>query len=240
MKRTIKRGLMLALTLLALTICLSATAFASGTVASGTCGDNADWSLDSNGTLTITGTGAIDFNTGKGHYNTYYEYPGDGSYNLVRLEDVVTSVVIENGITSIGGDTSYMFASFGNLTDVTIPRSVTSITSGAFFNCYNLTEVIGGSGLTSVGESAFQGCESLTSISIPVGASVGYHVFQDCSGLADNQGLIVVNHVLYDCVDSSITDLTVPSGVTKMNDGAFYDIVHAKYENLRTVTIPEG
>ena len=48
--------------LIVLALCLSflpANVFAASTVASGTCGDNLTWTLDDEGTLTISGTGRM-------------------------------------------------------------------------------------------------------------------------------------------------------------------------------------
>ncbi|MCD8004935.1 MAG: S-layer homology domain-containing protein, partial [Oscillospiraceae bacterium] len=50
------------------------------------------------------------------------------------------------------------------LTSVTIPDSVTSIGSYAFYNCTGLTSVTIGSGVTSIGISAFSNCTGLTDV----------------------------------------------------------------------------
>ena len=96
------------------------------------CGNKAYWEFDSeSGKLTISGTGAM--------YN--YEYDGETGgvtspwYNYA---DNITSVVIENGITSIGNQA---FQDCTSLTSVTIPDSVTSIGKYAFYNCTNITDV---------------------------------------------------------------------------------------------------
>ena len=57
------RSLLLVLTLLALTLLIPQTdtpASAAETVESGTCGKNLTWTLDDEGTLTISGTGDMD------------------------------------------------------------------------------------------------------------------------------------------------------------------------------------
>lgn len=124
---------------------------ASDAPISGKCGE-VTWNLDSEGTLTISGEGAmIDRNDG-------YGGPWD-SYT----EDIV-NVIIENGVTNIGG---YAFCDCVNLTSITIPDSVTNIGDLAFHSCSSLTSITISEGVTSIGRAAFADCKNLTSITIP-------------------------------------------------------------------------
>ena len=140
-------------------------------VASGTCGDNLTWKLDDGGTLTISGKGAMtgwvdsDFAPWKTYSNT------------------INKVVIQPGVTSIGG---HAFSKCKNLTSITIPEGVTSIGSSAFWDCFNLTSITIPEGVTSIGTGAFRGCSSLTSITIPESVtSIGEYAFYACDGLID-------------------------------------------------------
>ena len=47
---------------------------------------------------------------------------------------------------------------------MTIPDSVTSIGSSAFYNCSSLTSVTIPDSVTSIGGAAFNGCSSLTTV----------------------------------------------------------------------------
>ncbi len=98
----------------AIVVCTPSIITDTTIVNSGTCGDNLTWTLDSDGLLTISGTGAM--------YDYYYEY--DGVEDWVMWEDLpgwyylnkpIYSVVIEIGITSIDD-----FAFFGcnDITDI--------------------------------------------------------------------------------------------------------------------------
>ena len=51
--------------------------------------------------------------------------------------------------------------------NITIPASVTSIGSGAFYKCIGLTEITIPNSVTAIGSFAFSDCTSLTSITIP-------------------------------------------------------------------------
>jgi uncharacterized repeat protein (TIGR03803 family) len=70
----------------------------------------------------------------------------------------LTNVTIPNSVTSIGDS---VFARCG-LTSVTIPNSVTSIGDYAFYNCFSLPSVTIPNSVTSIGEGAFRACSSLT------------------------------------------------------------------------------
>ncbi|MBQ7580328.1 MAG: leucine-rich repeat domain-containing protein, partial [Clostridia bacterium] len=69
-------------------------------------------------------------------------------------------------------------------TSFTIPESVTSIGSYAFYNCSSLTSIEIPDSVTSIGDDAFYECSSLTSIEIPDSVtSIGDYTFYYCSRL---------------------------------------------------------
>ena len=141
--------------------------------AMGKCGDYATWFFDSKtGKLTISGTGDL----------------ADYDYDTVNLpwyayKDNITSVEIENGVTSIG---SRAFYSCKGLKSVTIPDSVTSLGNSAFYNCTGLTSITIPDSVTSIGSRVFWNCTSLTSVTIPDSVtSIGADAFFYCTGLTD-------------------------------------------------------
>ena len=107
---------------------------------SGTCGENLTWTLDNEGTLTISGTGAMT--------DYYYDAPWHSSSENIK------SVVIEDSVTSIGYSAFY---GCSNLTSITIPDSLTSIGEWAFGCCSSLTSITIPDSVTSIGERAFSG-----------------------------------------------------------------------------------
>ena len=136
-------------------------------------------------------------------------------------EPGVTDVVIPKGVTRIE---EWAFSGYERLTSVTIPEGVTSIDGWAFCGCKSLTSVTLPEGLTNIGEwGIFCGCKSLTSITIPQSVtSVGNQMFYGCGGLADASGLVVVNGTVYWC-RRDVASVTVPDGVTRIDDEAFED-----------------
>ena len=113
-------------------------AIAASAESSGNCGDsgsNVTWSLDDNGTLTISGSGKIE------------DYRSDIDQPWYSNRSDITSVVIEPGVTSIGSLAIYKCS---NLTSITIPNSVTSIVNLAFWDCDSLTIVYIPSGVNFV------------------------------------------------------------------------------------------
>ena len=138
-------------------------------VASGTCGDNLTWKLDDEGTLTISGKGAMT------------EWVNSDSAPWKTYSNTINKVVIQPGVTSIGG---HAFSKCKNLTSITIPEGVTSIGKNEFSGCKNLTSITIPEGVTNIGENAFRGCSSLTSITIPKGVtSIEWGTFRGCSSL---------------------------------------------------------
>lgn len=112
------------------------------TASSGYCGEALTWTLDDEGTLTISGMGEMyDF-------STWRKTPWSSYKNKIK------TVIIEFGVTSIGGGA---FFECGELTTVNIADSVTSIGDYAFSNCNGLVEISISDNIEDIGEMAFVG-----------------------------------------------------------------------------------
>ena len=120
-------------------------------VASGTCGENLTWTLDDAGTLTISGTGAMAYWT---------DYKRQPWYDYQKS---IKSVVIEDGVTSIG---DYAFSMCESLTSVMIPDTVINIGNCVCYGCTGLTSVKIPVCVTDIGSSSFTNCTSLTDITV--------------------------------------------------------------------------
>ena len=132
--------------------------------------DNLTWTLDADGTLNISGMGAMK------------DYGYDSNRNPVYKNSNVKKVVIEDGVTSIG---NYAFSGCLGLKSITIPDGITSIGSFAFYGC-SLTNIRIPGSVTSIGNCAIEDCMSLTSVTIPGSvSSIGEYAFRDCRNLTD-------------------------------------------------------
>ena len=187
-----------------LAIVLGIVAFAddSTIVASGSCGSNVTWTLDSDGLLTISGEGRM---------KDYVRDIGmEGKYECVqspwsRYGSKIKNVYIQDGVTAIGEGA---FHGCSKLTSVTIPDGVTHIGRSTFSGCSKLTSVTIPEGVTHIGERAFKGCSSLTSVTIPEGVTyIGECAFKGCS---------------------SLTSLTIPVSVTEMGRYVITDCSNLK------------
>jgi hypothetical protein len=114
---------------------------------SGTCGDNVTWTYnETTHTLTISGSGEM--------YN--YVWPNLGPWNSFRQD--ILSLLIEEGVTSIG---NYTFYECSSLTSVTIPNSVTSIGERAFYGCNKIKALSLSENLALIKSGTFENCRSL-------------------------------------------------------------------------------
>lgn len=118
--------------------------------ASGKCGDNLEWTLDSDGELIITGDGPM--------YSYFDEQTDRWDPTLVK------KVWIDGQATTIG---QRMFGACTELESVKLPNSLTHIDVNAFAGCSKLANVTIPNSVTQIGAFAFSGCSSFTSLTIP-------------------------------------------------------------------------
>ena len=179
-------------------------------VDSGTCGENATWSLDSDGTLTISGSGAMND----------FDYSDTAPWYEER--QAVKKIIINNGITAIGMSS---FSGCSEVTSVSIPASVTSVGKYSFYSCSKLTEVTLPSGLTSIKGCAFQ-WSGLTSVDIPGSVTeIGEYAFGCCNGLTTvtfgkTSALTTIHNNAFNFCES-LTSIALPDTITTIESEAF-------------------
>ena len=220
-------------------------------VASGACGADVTWTLAEHGTLTISGTGAMDI---------YADYGAPWE----EYRSQIRRIVISDGVTTVG---SYAFYWCWNLEDVTLADSMTEIGFCAFYGCESLKEIvlpdsvlsIGdyafsdcyilakadlGSGLQTIGEGAFKYCYRLEELSVPdTLQSMGSYVFWDCEKLQYNEyenARYLGNEANPYVIMSRVTDLGI--SVLKVHEQTkiIDQYAAADCEWMTSAELPEG
>ena len=210
---------------------LAAYAHADDIVDSGECGDNAHWSLNSAGTLSITGSGAMKDFGWHWYGNSRYSNSPWGTHNSPYL-NMITSVTVSNGITVIG---SHSFYGLDRLTKVTLPDSLTMINDAAFYCCTSLTKITLPANIARIADYTFAGCSNLLGLTIPENvAGIGDHAFEDCDRLTS----IVIPENVAGIGDGAfsncnrLTSIVIPASVENVSVNAF-----ASCDKLKRVTI---
>lgn len=190
-----------------------------GIEGSGMCGRNVTWTLD-NGVLTISGTGLM------------YDYTVT-TMPWYNMRSEITTVIIENGVTSVGVDAFYDCT---NLKNISLTEDVISIGDVAFANS-GLTSIVLGKNITKIPNSAFSGCYSLTTVKINGEVtSIDIGAFEDCESLKEinlpstikSIGLVAFENC------KSLREITLPASLESIGVGAFRGC------GLENITIPES
>lgn len=143
---------------LVMLLSLGTVAFAASPVASGSCGENLTWTLDSDGVLKISGTGKMT------DYTTSAATPWKD-----QIMDIKT-VIIEPGVTSVG-DYAFYPPSYSshdissNIESVTLPDTVETIGRYAFAGS-QIKSVELPAGVKTVKKCAFAACSKLSTVKL--------------------------------------------------------------------------
>lgn len=183
---------------------------ASGTF--GAQGNNLTWTVDRNYTLTISGSGEMEFFNASEPWAEYryqlrkivVEEGVTNLSNVFRLHNQVTEVSLPNTLRVIEAQA---FDQCSSITHLELPESVDSIGEGVFYLCESLQEIRIHSRVTMINSSLFRGCRGLRSVEFPNGLTrilttafqycnelnalhlpasltfIGQEAFADCTGL---------------------------------------------------------
>lgn len=190
------------------------------------------WSLTQGGKLTLSGSG------------TMANYTTDNRPGWENTGHNISSVVIDEGITSIGDYAFYQSTALSiqlpgsctsigesafaksNLVGVTIPENVETIGNNAFLECANLTSVSFHEGLKTIGNEAFKSCPGIKYIDFPSSiTTIGAGAFWDCVNVLSvrfKPGSVDVNvgeNTFTNC--QWLMTVTLPKGLTQLSPGMF-------------------
>ena len=150
-------------------------------------------SISYNAFLYCTKLTAIDVDGDNANYSS-------DTHGVLFNKDKTTLIICPGGFTG----------------DYTIPNGVTSIGNTAFFNCLNITSVTIPSSVSNISTSgAFFYCTKLTAIDVD-GDNANYS--SDTHGVLFNKD----KTTLIICPGGFTGDYTIPNGVTSIGDCAFY------------------
>ena len=148
---------------------------------------------------------------------------------------------LPSGITSIG---DYAFYGCSSLRSLPLPSGLISIGDGAFRGCYSLTSLEFPSSLTTLGDAVLGGCFGLTNLTLHSGLTEvkSNYLFYEMSNNnlkevryiidSDLETYLQSNHpifyqincgIKYYLNDQEITTLEIPSGITSIGDGVFFN-----------------
>lgn len=178
--------------MLIVSVMLTAVPSSVSAITSGDCGKSLKWSLDDNGTLTVSGEGEMfDYN--------YYVQDGKGYSNTPWCNEMnsIKRVIFEEGITRIG---NCAFRDCDNLTEVTFSNGLIEIGSGAFMFT-DISKVVLPDSVKTLDSACFQYCFMLNDIYLGKSLEyIGRDVFSD---------------------DSSFDCITIPKSVRYIGERAF-------------------
>ncbi len=221
MKTPIRLSLIL-LCLAVLCLCAVSVALADN-IASGSCGNGLTWTLDSEGTLTVSGEGELVSSVQPAEP---YGYP------WAEYAQDICKVIIEEGVTGID---RYAFYDFTGITSLAIPSTTERIDWDAVITCSSLTAITVDANNPSYcdidGVVFDKGLEEVLrfpqnrkgTYTIPEGVTrIGDIAFAYCKveSVALPSTLTAIGYAsFFGCRD--ITEIVIPDGVTNIGFEAF-------------------
>lgn len=176
------------------------------------------WNLSDDGILSISGNVGMDYAVSN---PPWYDQ-----------RDKITSVVIEEGITSITG----AFCEHQNLREIVIPSSVKTIGRYTFDHCLSLESVAIPDSVKKIDEYAFSNCKKIENIIIPDSVTeIGDDAFAFCTNLNNisiGKGVTSIGDFAFR--ETALVNVVFPENVVSVSD-VFYGC-----EKLVSVTVGSG
>lgn len=135
-----------------------------------------------------------------------------------EVSDNITSVVIEEGVTSIG---DYAFAGFKNLTSVTLPSTLSRIGDSAFEDCVSLDTLPDLSGVTYLGSRSLENTAWLNRQpdGMVMAEDILYQYNGDCPRFVSINARVIAAGAFGGC--ETLEEVDIREDVENINAGAF-------------------
>lgn len=188
---------------------------------SGQCGDNLTWTLDGDGTLTISGTGEM------WNYDTLYEGGSASDYLTTapwgeHYHSRIKKVVVNDGVMSVG---AWAFSGCTDIEEAMIGNNVTTLGAYAFYGCEGLASIALGDHLMSIGDSAFRDT-ALSNVVIPDSViNIWSCAFIYCNNLASvviGNGVETISDRAF-CGCNNLASVVIGQNVSFIGEYAFFD-----------------
>lgn len=170
--------------------------------------DRISWTLDSNGLLTIKGTGSMN-----------YVRPDGTTYRKTFYNSNIVKAVIESGITEISDN---IFSNCESLKEVELPDTLESIPDNAFTNSGIETITIPSS-VKTIGRYAFAYTDQLNFVDIGDGVdTILSHAFEESAveTLILGEGLkYICDCAFYEC--DNLIEVTLPEDLEELYESCF-------------------
>jgi len=167
---------------------------------------------------------------------TNVTYLDMGDVKMTALPDrffyqksALTQVILPKTLTSIG---EYAFYECKGLTGMDFPSTLKSIGESAFYNCYYLQQVILPEGLTWLGQYAFYNCKHNEYVKLPSTLrNINNYAFKNNDSLKrvefSEGNKFIGQYAFADC--GVLDSLKFPSTLYSIEDGAFDDNTKLSY-----------
>ena len=232
-------------------------------IAKGNCGadeggENLKWTLDNNGVLTISGSGAMkDYTWDENVRLDWYGYKKDirsivldnrithiGNYAFDKCTNIESvrytgytgnaGVALPESVTTIG---VHAFSDTGVTGTLKLPEHLTEIDSLAFYHCGKLNgELKLPDTVKEIGGFAFNRCGFTGKLELPASLeNIGNDAFESCSGLTGKLTFPSKMNEIKSSIfhETGITEVVIPSSIKTVYDFAFNSCM-----NLKKVYLP--
>lgn len=186
----------------------------------------------------VNGDGVTIFYNIKSSDKVYVTNDGANSYSGVV--NIPEEVVFDDNTYTVTGISNNAFEDCVGLTTVTMPSTINNIGNMAFKGCSGLVSITVPDVSISFGTNVLEGCSSLETFNFPRHmAYVPEAFFKDCTSLTTITYTNSLTNIAWGafegCVSLTSADFNIPSTVVFIGYGAFKGCT-----GLTSVTIPQG